>query len=326
MTILPDQPTRHALVLGATGALGRTLAHGLRARGWSVTGLSRNRAGQADDDGIAWLRGDALSAPTVAAAAAGADLIVHAVNPPGYEDWRGLAIPMLANTIAAARASGATILFPGNVYNFDPDDGGPFDEEAPQHPVSRKGRVRVDMEAMLEAAARDGVRSIVVRAGDFFGPGAEGAWFGQAVAKGGAAAARLTYPGDPAIGHAWAYLPDLAQAMLRLVDRRASLAPFEIVHFGGHWVEPGIAIAHAARDVLGRPDLPIRPMPWWPVFVGAPFVTFLRELIEMRYLWRKPLRLANGKLERLIGPEPHTPLHSAVAASLGLPSAPCPAL
>ena len=32
-------------------------------------------------------------------------MIVHAANPPGYKNWRGLALPMLKNTIAAAVAT-----------------------------------------------------------------------------------------------------------------------------------------------------------------------------------------------------------------------------
>jgi hypothetical protein len=39
-------------------------------------------------------------------------------------------------------------------------------------------------------------------------------------------------------------------------------------------------------------------------------------MIELRYLWRVPLRLDNRKLESLIGPEPHTPLDEAVRQSL----------
>jgi hypothetical protein len=39
-------------------------------------------------------------------------------------------------------------------------------------------------------------------------------------------------------------------------------------------------------------------------------------MIELRYLWRVPLRLDNRKLATLIGPEPHTPLDEAVRRSL----------
>lgn len=41
----------------------------------------------------------------VIAAAEGARILFHGANPPGYRRWRELAIPMLANSIAAARLS-----------------------------------------------------------------------------------------------------------------------------------------------------------------------------------------------------------------------------
>ena len=68
-----------------------------------------------------WIAGDAMQRDDVMAAAGGADVIVHGVNPPGYRNWRGLALPMLESSIAAAKASGARLVFPGTVYNFGPD-------------------------------------------------------------------------------------------------------------------------------------------------------------------------------------------------------------
>ena len=96
---------RTVLVLGATGSFGAHAACALIRRGWRVRALARDPAAAARKSGvhmpIEWTQGDAMSAADVAAAARGARLIVHAVNPPGYRNWRGLAIPMLANTIAA---------------------------------------------------------------------------------------------------------------------------------------------------------------------------------------------------------------------------------
>ena len=323
--LTPSPGPNHALVLGATGGLGGALAAGLLARGWTVTALSRNPAAAAAacPGAIHWHQGDALRPDDVLAAAQSAALIVHAVNPPGYRDWRGLAIPMLAHSIAAAAATGARLLFPGNVYNFGPDAGSVLVESAPQNPLTRKGRVRADMEAMLRQAASRGTRSIVVRAGDFFGPGVTQSWFAQLIAK-SALAPRpsITYPGgDPEAGHAWAYMPDLAETMLRLVDREAELAAFADFHFGGHWVAPGLDMAHAVRDAIGRPDLPVRIMPWWPLVLAAPFATFPREALEMRYQWSQPQRLDNRKLLALLGEEPHTPLAAAVRGALRLPPA-----
>jgi hypothetical protein len=57
-------------------------------------------------------------------------------------------------------------------------------------------------------------------------------------------------------------------------------------------------------------------LPWLPLRLLSPFSPFLRELLEMRYLWREPLRLGNKKLIGLIGDEPHTPLDQAVGAAI----------
>jgi len=126
----------------------------------------------------------------------------------------------------------------------------------------------------------------------------------------------LTYPGRPEVGHAWAYLPDLAETIVRLAKIERQLRAFEVFHFGGHWVEPGIEIGRAVRRAARRPDLRIRRFPWPLVYMSAPFVGFMRELIEMRYLWQAPLRLDNTKLVALLGAEPHTPLDEAVRETL----------
>ncbi len=306
-----------ALILGISGAIGGAIADALAARGYRIRALARTEpANRARNYAVDWIKGDALDQASVIEAAQGAALIVHGVNPPGYTKWRELAIPMLANSIAAANASGATILFPANVYVFNPAAGALVDESTPMAPTTKKGQVRLEMEAILaDAAKAHGVRTIAVRAGDFFGPGVVGSWFTQAVAKGGRSAKVLNDPSSPGVGHAWAYVPDLAEAFARLVDRRDALAPFEMVHFQGHWTDPGHTMAEAARRVIGRKDLRIRSFPWIVMYLGAPFVTFLREAMEMRWLWRHPLRLDNSKLERLIGPEPHTPLETAIAAA-----------
>ena len=107
-----------ALVLGATGGIGGEVAKLLLARGWSVRALHRNPdflAAERKTSGLYWLRGDAMSAADVARAASGVSVIVHAVNPPGYRNWGKLVLPMLNNTIAAARAHDAQIVLPGSL-------------------------------------------------------------------------------------------------------------------------------------------------------------------------------------------------------------------
>jgi len=311
--------TKTALVIGATGGVGGATARALLVHGWRVRALHRDPEAAARRTalpGVEWVKGDAMVCEQVIEAAKGAQIIVHGANPPGYANWRGLAIPMLANSIAAAEASGARLMFPGNVYNFGPDAWPVLTEASPQHPLTRKGKIRVEMEGMLKAAALRGVRSAVLRAGDFLGADAPGSWFQAAMVKRGRPVRSVTYPGARSVGHAWAYLPDLAEAFARLADREAELAPFETFHFAGHWLERGVEIAHAVRRAVGRETLPIRRFPWIAVYALAPFVRLFRELIEMRYLWREPVKLDNRKLVAFLGAEPHTDLDEAVRATL----------
>jgi nucleoside-diphosphate-sugar epimerase len=311
---------RTALVIGATGGIGSEVAQALLADRWRVRAVTRRPEGAARDFArlgpIEWCAGDAMNAADLLAASRGVGLIVHGANPPRYRNWRRLALPMLANAVAAAQAGGARLILPGNIYNYGTDAGSVIDERAPQHPATRKGKVRVEMEEMLQEGAQTGLRSLVVRAGDFFGPHGPSSWFAGAMVRKGKPVRFVIYPGRRDVGHAFAYLPDLARTIARLADIEARLAPAEIVHFAGHWLERGVEMAEAIRRVAGSPRAPILPLPTALLYLAAPFSTMFREMIEMRYLWREPIRLDNRRLEALIGAEPRTPLDEAVRTSL----------
>ncbi|HHX4053135.1 MAG: NAD-dependent epimerase/dehydratase family protein [Burkholderia contaminans] len=320
MTTHAGGTQRQALVLGASGGIGGEVARQLRDAGWLVRGLKRGLDAEvAERDGITWIRGDAMDRDAVVRAARGCSVIVHAVNPPGYRNWAGQVLPMIDNTIAAAKAERATIVLPGTVYNYGPDAFPVLVEDAPQHPSTRKGAIRVELERRLQDAAGQGVRTIIVRAGDFFGPKLTGnSWFAAGFVKAGQPVASISVPGRAGIGHQWSYVPDAARAMVELIERRDTLEPFARFHLGGHWDADGTQMAEAVRRVAQRHGLRpmVRKFPWWFVWAAAPFVTTLRELLEMRYLWREPVRLDNTRVTAVLGREPVTPLDTAVEATL----------
>jgi nucleoside-diphosphate-sugar epimerase len=136
----------------------------------------------------------------------------------------------------------------------------------------------------------------------------------------------VTYPGKHDAAHAWAYLSDLASTIVRLLERAAELRPFEVFHFSGHAFQRGLEFAEATRQAAGVPSAPIRSFPWFAIYLLAPFIETCREMLEMRYLWSRPLLLDNRKLVHFLGEEPHTPLERALhmtLAGLGcLPSSP----
>jgi nucleoside-diphosphate-sugar epimerase len=320
MTTATASETRTALIIGATGSFGAHAAQALIKHGWAVRALSRNAKaarGASPRSPIDWVQGDAMVAADVLAAARGAQLIVHAGNPPRYHNWKGTILPMAGNAMAAAIATGARLMIPGNVYNFGPNMGPEIREDAPQLPATRKGAIRAEVERRLrEASAERGLKVLILRAGDFFGPAAPNSGLSWLVTRRGARMTGVYRPGPDNVGHAFAYLPDLAETMARLMDAEARMDAYAVFHFKGHWVARNGELGAAIRRVAGDPCLPIKAFPWPVVWLASPVVEMFRELWEMRYLWRRPIGLSNARLVAFLGAEPHTPLDTALRASL----------
>ncbi len=314
---------KKALIVGVTGGFGGAVTEALREHGWAVRALHRNpdkaRTLVRQADGIDWVSGDAMNVDDVLAAAKGCAVIIHGANPAGYKNWRGLAIPMLDHSIAAAKANDARLVFPGNVYNFAADAGPEVTEDTPQHPQTRKGKIRVEMEQAIQretgTGTGNGLKALIIRAGDFFGPRAPGSWFGAAMVKPGTTLRKVIYPGEHNVGHAWAYLPDMAETVARLLEHEERLEPFAVFHFRGHALQRGVEMAEAVVRAAGG-DIPIRALPWPFLYLAAPFAETFREIIEMRYLWKVPIQLDHSKLVAFLGDEPHTPLNDAVRSTL----------
>ena len=228
---------RRARVLGATGGIRGETAAALLRHGWQVVAMARDPGAGAQRAGplaeAEWVAGDAMQGADVRRAAEGAEAVVHAVNPPNCRNWGKLVLPMIDNTVAAAKAVGARIVLPGTVYNYGHDAFPVLKEDSPQHPVTEKGRIRVELERRLDTASREGAAALVVRFGDFFGPAPGNNWFSQGLVTPGKRLAAVTYPGAKGVGHAWAYLPDAGEAVARLLDRSGELKPFARFHFGG---------------------------------------------------------------------------------------------
>ena len=308
------------LILGATGGIGNEVMHQLKEDGWRIRALNRNLTfREVQKDGISWIKGDALIQDDVITAARGCSVIIHAVNPPGYKNWSKLVLPMMDNTIAAASHCDACIVLPGTVYNYGPDAGSLVSEGAPQRPKTRKGTIRAEMENRLQNFTQSGGRAIILRAGDFYGPNAANNWLSQGLIKPNQSVKTIWNPAVHGVGHQWAYLPDVAQIICKLLKKRQELEPFSRFHMGGHWDTDGIQIPKTIQEIIlkhtGR-EPKIKPFPWWMLKLAAPILETPREIMEMRYLWQQPLQLDNAKLIDCLGEEFTTSLEVAIETTL----------
>lgn len=301
-----------ATVLGINGHVGHEIAEAFAAAGWTVAGFGRsNRRPIA---GVRFIKGDAGSVPDMAAAIADADVVVNALNLP-YDKWdKGRMEGLTTRVIAAVGPkSGKTLMFPANIYNYAASQR-EVTPDAPQHPQTPRGEIRVRCEELLKAAAARGdLQLVMVRAGDFFGPGSQGDWFDQIIMR-EAAKRRFAVPGAPGIGHSWAYLPDLAAAFEKLAWHRAELGASELFHFAGHFMTPE-QLAAAIRDAAPVP-LTQAPYPWTMLKLMALAMPVIREVVKMRYLWENQMQLKDARLDALLGPEFGTPMAAAVGATI----------
>jgi nucleoside-diphosphate-sugar epimerase len=311
------------LILGARGRFGLAAAKAFTAAGWRVLAQVRPGASlpalAAATPGICWLPMDLNDSAALARAAQGAAVVVHALNPSAYtfKAWAAEGLPMLDASLQLARALGATLMLPGNVYNFGAAMPPLLHEGTPQVAQTIKGKIRIAMEEKMRTS---GVRSVVIRAGDFFGSG-QNSWFDMFLVK-NISKGKMTYPGHRDVPTAWAYLPDLARTFVAVADRRASLAQFEVLHFKGYsltgqqWLDALEPLAKEGGWVKPQGQLKLSALPWPVIRVGALVNPTWASLLEMRYLWDTPHALANDKLVLLLGTEPHTPLRLAAQNAL----------
>ena len=326
-----DRPST-VLILGARGRLGLAAARAFAQAGWQV--LAQVRPGGQSVlpaiPGVWWMPVAVDDTAALAAQAQGAQVVVHALNPPyTHKAWREQVPALMDAAIAIARVLRATLMLPGNVYNFGEGMPPVLREDTPQAATGFKGRMRVQLEQRLQAATQEGgLRAVVLRAGDFFGSGT-GSWLDQAIAK-DLPRGRITWPGPLDVATSWAYLPDLARSFVRVAQERDRLAAFECLHVAGHhvtaqqWLHSFTAIAAEQGWLPDAGALRVGRLPWPLLRLAGLVAPTLAALAAMRYLWATPHRLDNHRLRALIGEEPHTPFDQAVRqalADLGLVAA-----
>ncbi|MEL6464020.1 MAG: epimerase [Pseudomonadota bacterium] len=292
------------IVLGAKGRFGRAAVQAFGAAGWSVLRAGRGLSGPGTVDV------DATDRNAVVRACAGQDVIVNAVNPP-YPDWTRVVPQVTEAVIAGARDSGAAVMIPGNVYNYGRVLPPMLRENGPWVGDTRKGEIRIRME---DAFQDSGVRTIVLRGGDFLEAARTGNWFDSYIAP-KAGQGKVTYPGPLDQVHAWAYLPDMARAMVALAEQRDRFEVFETFGFPGYALT-GEALVDLMAQAVGKP-LRVSRFPWWAVRVMGLWSPLMREVQEMRYLWERPHAIDGTKLRAALPGFRMTQAGQAVAACLG---------
>jgi len=234
---------------------------------------------------------------------------------PAWHDSAHGVVPLLGHAIAAAADTGARLVFPGNVYVFGRVGTQPslIGEGQPFAAHTRKGRLRVTMERMLDAAWRErGVAYTTVRMPDFYGRYVENRLY-RPLFENALSGKPLTWYGALDVP---LELIDAADGAAALVE--AGLDPGSI---GQVYHVPGGG-ATTAREWLGMlarlsgARASIRTVPAAAVRLFGLIDREAREFAEMRYLKAERLLLDGSKYRARFGHIPSTPYDVGIARAL----------
>lgn len=275
--------TTETLVLGY-GAVGRAVVAQLLALGRHVRIAQRSRPADLPA-AVPFTACDVLDPASVAAAFAGAAQVVVAIGF-AYDGrlWQRNWPRAMAALIAGAETTGVRLVFVDNLYMYGPQTA-PLTEDMPLSSHGRKPAARAEVTRIWQSAAGR-VRIAALRAPDFYGPGVTLSHLGDLAfgALGRGKSAQLIVPADTP--HDFAYVPDIARAVIQLLDAPDS-------DFGQAWHMPSAPtqtpraiISLGAAAIGASPRISVLPLALQPL-VGL-FMPMLREMAEMRFQWDRP--------------------------------------
>jgi nucleoside-diphosphate-sugar epimerase len=159
-------------ILGINGHIGSAAAKAFVAAGWQVTGFGRSN--KKPIAGVRFVQGDADNVEDMRRAIGDSEVVFNGLHLPYHQWTEGRMEALHTRIIEAMGKDGKTMLFPGTIYNYAAGDRY-VTPDIPQRPEKERGEIRKLSEALLEAASRRGdIRVIILRAGDFYGPGTTG--------------------------------------------------------------------------------------------------------------------------------------------------------
>lgn len=284
-------------IIGAAGAIGRSVADAYHTAGQTVRLVGRNeaplRAMARPGDEI--VRGDVATPEGCRAAVAGAEFAVYTLGLPFTKKDFAAYPPMMTLFVAAARAAGVKrALLITNVYPYGLPQTERVAETHPRNPNSVKGQYRKEQEDIFLAAP--GLETIALRLPDFYGPDVPGSQLAMVVdAARKGATGNLLGPADRP--HEFVFTPDVGPVVKALLEHPGPVAG--AYNFAGAGVISMRGLAELIYKAAGHePKLRIMP-PWMQTIVGL-FMPVLRELAEMRYLLETPVLLDDTKLRTLL--------------------------
>ena len=319
---------RNAL-LGATGAVGRALGELLAEAGDSFRVVGRSEAKLREQFGKYGARVDVhaadLADPEAALGALrGVETAFYLVGVP-YTNFE-LHPKLTGVALEAARQAGVRrFVHVSTVYPYGRPTTPRVDESHPREPHTFKGKMRKAQEDLVLAADdpngdRGGMRTVIVRPPDFYGPGAEQSYV-HGVFEAARKGERAKVVGPVDTPHQFIFVPDLARTLLAVAAEPATFGQAWNVGPAGDITTRRFADLVFAEAGAGKTRL--MPAGGLALRLVGLFDPFMREVVEMHYLWKTPVLLDDAALDAALpgGLPPKTSYEDGIRQTLAAPHA-----
>lgn len=298
-------------ILGAGGVIASGLARELTAYTSDIRLVSRHPSPVNPGDKI--FAADLMDADAAERAVQGSEVAYLVAGLP-YDTavWESQWPALMRNVLDACKRHGVRLVYFDNVYLYGKVDG-PMTESTPVNPVSRKGKVRARLAAMLmDEIGTGGLKGLIGRSADFFGPGAFKTFVHPLVFDKLRQGRQAEWLADASVPHSMTYTPDAARALAVLGNTPDAFD--QVWHLPTHADAPtGEQFIRMAADNFGvRPRWKvIKP---WMLRAMAPFNPMARETVELLYQYQFPYLFDSSKF--VSGFFSATPYHGAIRVTV----------
>lgn len=299
-------------ILGANGVIGRELSRRLPAYTNQIRQVSRKPAKVNANDEL--FSADLLREDETARAVAGSDITYLVAGLPyDLKVWQRDWPVLMRNVINACKKHQSKLVFFDNVYAYGAVTGH-MTENTPFNPTSKKGEVRAQIASLLLDEMKAGhLQALIVRAADFYGPGAELSLTHQSVTEKLKAKKTAQWIGNPKCVHTFTYTPD-AGATTALLGNTASA--YQQTWHALTSKEPltGEQYVRIASEIAGQP-YKLQAVQGIGVSLLGLFIPVLREFKEMMYQFERDYFFDSSKFENAFH-QSATTYREGIAATL----------
>ena len=285
-------------ILGANGVIGKEVSKHLPRFTNQIRQVGRNPQKVNASDEL--VKADLLNYQQTEAAVNGSE-VVYLVAGLKYDTkvWQRDWPIVMRNTIDACKKHGSKLVFFDNVYPYGYVDV-VMTENTPFNPNSKKGEVRAKIATMLLDETKTGdITSLIVRAADFYGPGALLSMTHTIVNERLKAGKAAQWLGHPKKLHTFNYTSDAGKATALLGNSQAAYNQTWHALSSAEKIT-GEEYVRMASEVLDKPGKKIQALPKWGVRMLGLFVPVLTEFVEMMYQFENDYLFDSSKAQTFL--------------------------